>query len=630
MKTCKDDQAAILSSQKKRLLTNVPLIMYLLTIIFAIFVYFYALDSQYAPKNGDEFPYAHITRLTAASGHLLPLQSELNHMRNTKPPLLFWQGIYSTAHGQHWTLWRLRFVSVIYTLLTAGLVGLLAFKLSLKQKIGYLASIIFLAFFSTYHYGRPFLVNPAETFWIFLPFFTLLYSTDTTHPLPTSRGLSVGSNNTNRLLDPADKPQDVKNIGRSELLSFTDTGFSSRVLPWIFGIEIGIGLLFKSFILIVPITAGLLWWYLHHRHYHLKPFLKHDVPKLIIASGLALALFSLWFVFDPNPTAIWHEFVIGENTHKFHFQEGNYLKTLLWSSSSIWTVIIGYPLNAGLLAFPVLGLMIHTIRFRIKLGDTEKMLWFWCILLLVFFCIPSQRSARYLLDAMPALAVLCGLNWHRINYYFFVPTLLATLLITILFGYLELHLQENILHFHRHNTIILWSLISLTTGLVLIGLFIQKWTRFIVNIVVLLVYLIFSTFLRPLDLFASQYSTHTIDAMKKVNVWVPCNFRASDEVYQFLLPNAVIHGYSTNLGLTSSELAGRYANFVIHLPIHQPLLNCPDCTIIARRLDLRSKHSPEEFKSILHGKIYENLFVQELLVHSPHAQQNKILEEGCR
>ena len=39
----------------------------LLAVLLAVFVYFYSLDSQYAPKNGDEFPYAHITRLTAES-----------------------------------------------------------------------------------------------------------------------------------------------------------------------------------------------------------------------------------------------------------------------------------------------------------------------------------------------------------------------------------------------------------------------------------------------------------------------------------------------------------------------------------------------------------------------------------
>lgn len=67
----------------------------------AAFVHFFDLDGQHIPKNGDEYLYAHITRLTADSGHLLPLQSELDGMRNTKPPpLLFWQGTRRPHGGQ--------------------------------------------------------------------------------------------------------------------------------------------------------------------------------------------------------------------------------------------------------------------------------------------------------------------------------------------------------------------------------------------------------------------------------------------------------------------------------------------------------------------------------------------------
>src|SRR5882672_10180875 len=76
---------------------------YVLATVLAVFTYFYGLDSDHAPKNGDEFVYAHITRVTAKSGHWLPLQSELRGMRNTKPPLIFWQGIASTRWGADWS-----------------------------------------------------------------------------------------------------------------------------------------------------------------------------------------------------------------------------------------------------------------------------------------------------------------------------------------------------------------------------------------------------------------------------------------------------------------------------------------------------------------------------------------------
>lgn len=87
----------------------------LVVLALAIGTYFFGLDSLQIPKNGDEFPYAHIARLTADSGHWLPLQSALDNMRNTKPPLLFWQGILSTHWGQDWSLWQLRYPNVLYT-----------------------------------------------------------------------------------------------------------------------------------------------------------------------------------------------------------------------------------------------------------------------------------------------------------------------------------------------------------------------------------------------------------------------------------------------------------------------------------------------------------------------------------
>src|SRR5674476_862669 len=59
----------------------------------ALLVYAFGLGGQYNPSNGDELVYTHIARLTAESGHWLPLVSDLDHMRNTKPPLLFWQAM---------------------------------------------------------------------------------------------------------------------------------------------------------------------------------------------------------------------------------------------------------------------------------------------------------------------------------------------------------------------------------------------------------------------------------------------------------------------------------------------------------------------------------------------------------
>jgi hypothetical protein len=89
----------------------------------AVAIYSLGLGNPYIPTNGDEMVYAHIARLTAASGHWLPLVSELDNMRNTKPPLLFWQALQAGDWGHHWSLAALRTPSLVYTLLLAAMVA---------------------------------------------------------------------------------------------------------------------------------------------------------------------------------------------------------------------------------------------------------------------------------------------------------------------------------------------------------------------------------------------------------------------------------------------------------------------------------------------------------------------------
>jgi hypothetical protein len=366
--------------------------------VLAVFAYFYGLDSQHIPKNGDEYPYAHIVRLTAASEHWLPLQSGMEHMRNTKPPLLFWQGIASTHDGQDWTLWKLRYPSVIYTLLTAMLLFLLGRKLSGQIETGFLAALTFLAFFTTYRFGRPFLTNPPEVFWLFLPFFALLYWRQ---------------------------------------------AFASRwLIPSLFGISVGIGFLYKSFALGLPVTLGLSAWYFHQRQYRVMAFIKQDALKVFIALSVAVAMFALWFVLDPNPQAVWQEFVVGENVGKFDAHESSYVAKLLWGGSSIWSYTLAFLTNAGLLTFIVVALFVVAYKKRHEFSTDEQLLWWLVVAFFFSFALPSQRSGRYLLDVMPALALLCALNWQCISRKVFVAILLLAGALLVGMAALALRLQS--------------------------------------------------------------------------------------------------------------------------------------------------------------------------------------------
>jgi hypothetical protein len=561
-----------------------------------IFVYFFGLDSQYIPKNGDEYVYAHITRLTAQSQHLLPLSAETEGMGNTKPPLLFWQGLISTRWARVWTLTRLRWPNTIYTLLTAVLIGLAAWKIAgtrggaeggdwCNLETGFTAALAYLAFFSTYRYGRPFLTNSPEVFWVTACFFPLLW----------------------RAVTP-----------RIDLISWPVAGF--------FGCAAGLVLLYKSFALLAPIELALLWWCLHRRHYRWRDVVRHDLPRLLCIAVMALFIFTLWFVLSPDPQAIWREFVIGENAGKFGSLGNDYLSKLLWGSSSIWNLALGYAQNALFLAAPVLWLFVVSWRRRSQLAEAEKLLWILIVAWFAVFCLPSQRSSRYLLDAMPALAVILALQWKNIPRWAFVTTHALVLLFLAAFAWLGLRLVDSLKNAfwapQPEYGFAWWLLLGATAYVSLQGCFRPRMTRATANAAILLCYLVFAVFIHPLDGPLGHFRPETVALLHGKQVGVPYEFNAGYEGYRFVLPGADIVGYRGESGLAAADLAARYAFFTVTVPVQQTGLTCMGCTVVDQRLCLRGRQSSEEIRDMLHGHIFAHLFMCELLVRGPLGLRN--------
>lgn len=543
--------------------------VYLAVLVLAVAAYFSGLDGRYIPKNGDEGVYMHIARLTAASGQWLPLQSALDGMRNTKPPMLFWQAIASTEWGRHWDFWHLRWPSVVYTFLTAAMAALLAWRMTSSAVAAWVAPLAWLAFFSTYRYGRPFLTNAPENFWLFLPFFLLLM------------------------------------IGQR--------AFESRWLaPLAFGVAIGIGLLYKSFALVAPIGFALVWWHWHARGYRLGAFVFSDVLKIGVTTVVALAMFGLWFALDPDPASVWQEFVIGENAQKFE-AEGGYLKTLLWGGSSIWSLALNYPLNAGLLAVPVAWLFASAWRHRHEASREEWLLWIWIAVFFIVFALPSQRSGRYLMPAMPAVAVLLAVHWQRIGRLAFAATGLLCVAVAALFAWLAYRLQvalpEESLYGAAH-----WLMCALCLTLAVLGVLSREASRVCSLAALFLVYLLFSSLVAPFEGRLGQFSAATRAAVQGQDVWVPCNFRSSHEAHRLLLPGAQVLGYDDSGPTDAASLASRYSHFVLRTPIGAAV--CQGCTVVGERLEIRSRHSQAELDAMRRGHIFENLFVREWLLKS--------------
>ena len=564
----------------------------LLTLLLGVFTYLYGLDSRFAPKNGDEYPYMHIVRITANTGDWLPLQSEMQGLKNTKPPLIFWQGLVTTQWANQWSLLNLRWPGVLYTGLTAFFLFLAVRRFSGNAKTGLLASLVWLSFFATYRYGRPFLTDPPEVFWISLPFMALLY------------------------------------WGRA--------AFDSKLIfPLFAGICLGFALLAKSFAYIVPATFALALYYWRWRQWSISKTLIADLYKLFIVGILALGVFALWFAFDPYPEAIWKEFVLGENAGKFDARTSNYIVDLLSGGDSIWMLALTTLANAGLFSFVLISALWQCWRERRFFTLEESLLLLLAIAFLIVFALPSQRSGRYLLPVMPAFAALIALHWDRLPLWGFRIALILQVMILAVLLWLGSRLQLSVpisevgawTYSYGH-----WILMGASVLLALAGLLRKDLCKTAALATCFLCYCALNSSLSPLEGQLGRYSPAVIAQVQDKDLWIPCDYRAKDEEYRLLLPSARLHGYLASEAGEVAQLSANYPLVLVQAPLGVKPVVCDSCQILGQRMEMRARHSNEEIIEMLKGNVAEHLFVNEFLVATPVINSSAMAagKDACR
>jgi len=540
-------------------------------LVAAAFVYFHQLDSPHIPKNGDEYPYTHIVRETSLSERWLPLRDQVG-LDNTKPPLLFWQGIASTNWAEHWSMWRLRAPNVVYTLLIAVLVHAIALRLSASRRTALVSAVIYLAFFSTYHYGRPFVTDAGLTFWTML----------------------------------------------AMALFVEPGGFAARP-GWtrfaLAGLCLGLAALYKSPAFVVPTVVGV---HLICRSARAaegstragdEARLVAKVATMAIASAL---VFSLWFLLDPNPRQVFESFVLRENLGKFD-APGADPRGGSGGGNGIGGVLFGLALNAGLLAPVVVALVVDAIRRRKQATATEKGLWAAIIVAILFFMLPSTRSGRYLLQVMPLAAILAGLAWARLPTWTFG---VSAGLVAVLHAAL-LHLGWNWeanFGVEARLPIVFW--LALACGLALLCACVLKRgaTKPAVLALCFLVYLQFSSLLAPLTSPLGEYPPEATREVAGRRVWVPSNFVAKHERYRFVLPGSEPVPYAP--GATPWSTTDGQAQSTRHVVL-QPRRDAPlpdGAKVLATRWDIATRHTSGEIRQIVLDQRLDLLFQREYLL----------------
>lgn len=540
--------------------------------------YLFELGGDHIPRNGDELVYAHIARLTAQSGHWLPLVSAYEFMRNTKPPLLFWQAMVAGGWGGHWTLFNLRLPSVLYLWATALMVGLLTWKVIRTHPqdeepvetatspraiaLGAIAATVFLSFFSTYRYGRPYLTSAPETFWLCGVFLALAWSP-------------------------------------SRLLA------SRWKFPLLAGLAVGVGCLYKSFAMVAPVGLGLALCYqvLHAKRAPwqvFRPGVMSDGVKVVTTCIIALSIFSLWFALDPLPGDVWREFVVGENVGKFKSSE-SYFKLALSGSGGIPVILTGYFVNAGLLFPLTVGCAWTAWRsYRsnrtttLHTSDAEQVMWLWLLALALVFMLPSQRSARYLIPAMPAVAVLTGLYWQRIAPIWFRLTLAFCILWALAMGSIGYGAVKALQDTTAYSPLF-WALLALIVAASMTGIAVKKITKPVTLVAAFAALFALAWVTVPFNGPAGHYKAATIALLQGQQLMVPNNFNGQFERYEFFLKGAQIKAYDAPQPVDYADVDALFKISRYALVARRAgQLPCTRCKVIDQRWDIRSRQDAKE------------------------------------
>ena len=519
--------------------------------------------------------------MTAESGHWLPLQSELLGTRNTKPPLLIWQAMVAGGWGQAWSLFALRLPSVLYTLATTALLAFFAHCMAPapgKLRTACVAAALYLLYFSTFRYGRAYLTSAPETFWLALPMWWLLWL----HLRQDHASIAAQS--------PAQQ-----------------LGWGSYTL---FGIALGLGAAYKSFALLAPAAAGL-WCATLLAERRTWPTTVRTTAGLAWSTLLGLGIFTLWFVLDPRPAEVWQEFVVAENAGKMSNTMG-YWQAALSGPYPMWTQLLAYPENAGLLAFMALGFCALALWRGLRgatyarLAPAHWILLAWLLVWLIVFTIPSQRSARYVIPAMPALAIAMALVWDRLPRLWFWITLLVCAPALVMLGRIGWVMTGMGMASTTQGAM---TLIASGAGLVgaIAGFVYKPWTRNAALVACLAVYASFGLMVAPISQPEADYSPTIQAQLRGQRVAVPNGFTGQYERFHFVLPGARIAPYDAE-GRNTGErypdlppaqrlerLLGEFDAVVWLQTDRDEQPSClPRCTLLAQRWHVKSRHKEGE------------------------------------
>ena len=235
----------------------------------------------------------------------------------------------------------------------------------------------------------------------------------------------------------------------------------------------------------------------------------------------------------------------------------------------------------------------------------------WLLVWLVVFTIPNQRSARYVIPAMPALAVLLALHWEKVARFWFLITLFVTTLAVVMLGRISWVMETLMGTSDAGAFSFRWAAmiaVALGLGAALAACLRPHWTRNATLLGCLSVYTSFSLMVAPLDRAQAQYRSQALAQLEGKRVAVPNGFTGQYERFHFMMPKSSLHPFDVagrNTGALRPDLppAERLAYLLggfdavvwIEDDSRANAPSCaPQCRVLGYRWHVKSRHKAGE------------------------------------
>ncbi len=251
------------------------------------------------------------------------------------------------------------------------------------------------------------------------------------------------------------------------------------------------------------------------------------------------------------------------------------------------------------------------MRERKSATVDEKGLWILVLSFLIVFSVPSQRQENYLIPTIPALSILLAMRWPSIDPRWFRLFHLPGIAMLVVLISLMWAARSDFLPAGSYAP---WQLAVpvLALGGWLFATFSVRRAPQLFHALVFLSFLSLTTATAPFEGPAGRFEPARVARLAGRRVYVPEDFVRRHQQHRFLLPGMRVESYDPSDSARLKHLLASGRMVVVRRAVGETATG--PFRVLARRLDLTSRHSLSEMWRIAFERELHLLVRQELVV----------------